>query len=99
MQGKLSMQYVMQRPGTKKVCFVAPERMDTVMAIVANLQRELMELHQQSTHNTDETYDCMKEILINLQKVPQADRDPRHGQYLFGQEDWALGRGYPTKLS
>ena len=55
MTGKLSMQAIMQILGTKKVCLVAPERTEIVMAIVAKLQRELMEFHHQSIHNTDDT--------------------------------------------
>ena len=63
----------MQRLGTKNVCFVAPERMEIGITLMAKLQRELMELHQQSIHNTDQTYDWAIGILIKLAQAPQED--------------------------
>ena len=86
MTGKLSMQAIMQILGANKVCCVAFERMDISTAtIIAKLQSDLMELHHQAIHSTDQTYDWTLGILIKLAQVPQEDGG-------LGQEDWPLGQ-------
>ncbi len=44
---------------------------DVITTIIAKLQRELTRLHQQSIHNTEQTYVWMVAILINLPKCPR----------------------------
>ena len=48
MQGKLGMQEIMNILGAKKVYFVVPGRMKRFVTIIAKLQRELMEFHEQN---------------------------------------------------
>ena len=54
MSGKVTLKEIMETLGTRKVSFVAPERMETVTTIMAKLQRELMEMHQHTIHNPDQ---------------------------------------------
>ena len=55
MTGKRCLQAVMQSLGVNSVCLVAVDVMNVIITIIAKFQRELMELQQQSIHNT-ETY-------------------------------------------
>ena len=56
-----------------------------------------MAFHQQSIHNTDDTYDWMVGIIMNLPKCPRQIQLTEHGQYVFGQEYWALEQRFSNK--
>ena len=49
------------------------------MTTIAKLQREHMELHQQSIHNADGTYDWAIGILTNLPKCHKQLEVTEHG--------------------
>ena len=73
--------------------------MEIIATMIANLQRELMELHQQTIDNADQTYDWMIRIRINLPKCPKQIEVLEMVNIKFAMKTGHWVRSSPTKTA